>query len=92
MAWLAVHEVGGRTESLGPETRRHGGVEQQGANAIIERAHGVLGLAVLLAGVGARQMEHGAVSGRKRADGEVANSRPLSVCRTRMGRSNCVCR
>ena len=48
-AWTTVERVSGRGESLGPEHRGHVGVEEKGANAVVEVAKNALGTAIFVA-------------------------------------------
>ena len=69
MARPPVQQVGGSVESPGPEARRHGGVKQESANAVVQSAQHTLGLAVLLTCVGAGEAKDRAVFREKRAHG-----------------------
>lgn len=64
MTWPAVEQVCGSAKSFGPEARRHGSVKEECAEAVVESSEGTLSLAILLASVGAREAEVGAVTSK----------------------------
>lgn len=76
-AWAHVEKTRGGGESFGPEARRHGGVEEQSAYAVIEGAEHALGAAVLLRRVGTRESKNGAVCGEQRVYAVVIKLTPV---------------
>jgi hypothetical protein len=48
-----VEKMSGSVESLGPKIGRQGGLEEKGADNIIDGANGSFGFAILLRSVGA---------------------------------------
>ena len=52
---VPIQEIGGRAEGLGPVRRRHVRMKEQSANDVIQRSKNMLGLAILLGGVRARE-------------------------------------
>jgi hypothetical protein len=64
VAWTtraAIECVSGGIQGLGPERRRNVGVEQHGADAVVEGAEDSLGAAILLRRVGACEPEDNVV-------------------------------
>jgi len=62
-----VNEGGRRGEGLDPVAGRHGGLKQQGANDIINRANNTFSFTVLRGGVGTRHSKMNAPSEEERA-------------------------
>lgn len=85
----AILEESGNVECFGSEPRLHGGVEEERAHTVIEGTKDTLGYAILLASVRIGE-EHGTMGGEQGAHGSVIKLKPVSVCRARMGRWNCV--
>lgn len=74
-----VEEECGRCESFSPVRRRHGGVEEHGADGVVYGAEHTFGLAVLRGCVRAREAEQDAMAGEKGVDGVVNKLRPI-IC------------
>ena len=73
-AWSAravIEEVASGLQRVGPEGGGHGGVEQHGAHAIIQRAEYALGTTVLLRGVWASEAQTDATHSKEGAEGLV---------------------
>ena len=74
-----VNEKSGGGEGIGPETWWHVGMEQEGADTIIEGAKNAFSAAVLLRSVGTREAEDSAISSEEGANGEVVKLFSVSV-------------
>ena len=66
-----VDEKGRRGEGIRPEPWGHVGMEQKGANAVVESTKDAFSTTVLLGSVWTRETEDGAVGGEKGANGDV---------------------
>ena len=51
--WSPVQHIGGSRESVGPERRRHGGMEKQSAHAIVDGSEHMFSTTILLRRIGA---------------------------------------
>ena len=76
-AWPEVKEEGGGGEGICPKPRGHVGMEKKGTHTLIEGAKDALGTAILLGGVWTHETKHGAVGGKKMADGEIVKFFPV---------------
>jgi hypothetical protein len=77
--WADIKKESGCGECVGPETRRHVGVKEEGANAVIESAEDTFGATILLRSVWACEAKGGAMSGEESANSEVVELLPV-VC------------
>ena len=66
-AWTTVERVSVRGESLGPKRRGHVGVEEKGANVVVEGAKNALGMAILLRCVRTSEPEDHAIRCKERS-------------------------
>ena len=76
-AWATVKEVSGGAEGLGPKTGRHGRMNEQSANPVVECAENTLGLAVLLTRVRAGKAEMSAMASEETTSGGVVKFAPI---------------
>jgi hypothetical protein len=79
-----VNEKSGGGEGIRPKAWWNVGMEQEGADAIVEGAEDAFSMAVLLRSVGTRETEDSAMSSEEVRTSRLSNSFPLSVWRSWM--------